>query len=35
MFPIHFIEEALFDVEEITLWYEEQRVGLSYDFELC
>ncbi|MBL7886483.1 MAG: hypothetical protein JNJ52_07025 [Flavobacterium sp.] len=35
MTPIVFIKEALFDVEEIVLWYEEQRQGLSYDFELC
>ena len=27
--------ESLFDIEEIVLWYEEQRLGLSYDFELC
>lgn len=32
---IHFIKEALLDVEDIVLWYEEQRLGLSYDFELC
>ncbi len=30
-----FIQEALFDVEQIVLWYESQRLGLSYDFELC
>jgi plasmid stabilization system protein ParE len=35
MTPVVFIKEALFDVEEIVLWYEEQRKGLSYDFELC
>lgn len=35
MYPVHFIEEALFDVENIILWYEEKRIGLSYDFELC
>ena len=35
MHEIHFIKEALFDIEDIVLWYEEQRVGLSYDFELC
>ena len=35
MTPVVFIKEALFDVEEIVLWYEEQREGLSYDFELC
>jgi plasmid stabilization system protein ParE len=32
---IHFTKEALFDVEDIVFWYEEQRFGLSYDFELC
>jgi toxin ParE1/3/4 len=32
---IQFTREALFDIEEIILWYEEQRIGLSYDFELC
>lgn len=32
---IHFTKEALHDLEEILLWYEEQRLGLSYDFELC
>lgn len=32
---IHFVREALYDIEEIVLWYEEQRAGLSYDFELC
>ena len=35
MNKIHFIKEALFDIEAIVLWYEEQRLGLSYDFELC
>lgn len=35
MNKIHFIKEALFDIESIVLWYEEQRIGLSYDFELC
>lgn len=35
MLPIHFTKGALFDIEDITLWYEEQREGLSYDFELC
>ena len=35
MLPLVFIKEALFDVEEIVLWYEEHREGLSYDFELC
>jgi plasmid stabilization system protein ParE len=32
---LQFTKEALFDIEEIVLWYEEQREGLSYDFELC
>lgn len=35
MYKIHFVKEALFDIEDIVLWYEEQRMGLSYDFELC
>ena len=35
MYKIHFVKEALFDIEDIVLWYEEQRIGLSYDFELC
>ena len=35
MYIIHFTKEALFDIEDIVLWYEEQRIGLSYDFELC
>jgi toxin ParE1/3/4 len=35
MIPVVFIKEALLDVEEIVLWYEDQRKGLSYDFELC
>lgn len=35
MIPVVFIKEALFDIEEIVIWYEEQREGLSYDFELC
>ncbi|WP_432419392.1 type II toxin-antitoxin system RelE/ParE family toxin [Flavobacterium eburneipallidum] len=30
-----FSKEALFDIEAIVLWYENQRLGLSYDFELC
>jgi plasmid stabilization system protein ParE len=32
---IQFTKEALLDIEEIVVWYEEQRVGLSYDLELC
>ena len=35
MIQIQFTKEALFDIEEIILWYEKQREGLSYDFELC
>ncbi|MCD0470294.1 type II toxin-antitoxin system RelE/ParE family toxin [Flavobacterium sp. JAS] len=35
MHRIRFIKEALFDVEDVVIWYEEQRIGLSYDFELC
>ncbi|OYU81462.1 MAG: addiction module toxin RelE [Flavobacterium sp. BFFFF1] len=35
MYQVHFIKEALWDVEDILFWYEEQRKGLSYDFELC
>lgn len=35
MFPLNFMKEALFDIEEIVLWYENIRDGLSYDFELC
>lgn len=35
MRDVHFIKEALWDVEEIIFWYEQQRKGLSYDFELC
>ena len=32
---VRFVKEALFDVEDIVIWYEEKRIGLSYDFELC
>lgn len=35
MHKIQFTKEALFDIETVVLWYEEQRTGLSYDFELC
>lgn len=35
MYRLRFVKEALFDIEDIVLWYEEQRIGLSYDFELC
>ena len=30
-----FTKEALLDFEDIILWYEEQRKGLSFDLELC
>lgn len=30
------VSEAAFnDIKEAGKWYEEQRVGLSFDFELC
>ncbi|MEC4004151.1 type II toxin-antitoxin system RelE/ParE family toxin [Flavobacterium sp. SUN052] len=32
---IEFTKESLLDIEEIVLWYEDQRIGLSFDFELC
>lgn len=35
MHKIQFTKEALFDIEAAVVWYEEQRIGLSYDFELC
>jgi len=35
MLSLRFTDDALFDIEEITKWYEDQRKGLSYDFELC
>ncbi|MBP6039163.1 MAG: type II toxin-antitoxin system RelE/ParE family toxin [Flavobacterium sp.] len=35
MHNLVFSKEALLDIEQITIWYEEQREGLSYDFELC
>jgi hypothetical protein len=35
MHKIRFTSETLFDIEAIVLWYELQRIGLSYDFELC
>lgn len=35
MRDIQFTKEALFDIEAAVLWHEEQRTGLSYDFELC
>ena len=35
MNSIQFTKEALFDIEDIIYWYEDQRKGFSYDFELC
>ncbi|OMQ12776.1 type II toxin-antitoxin system RelE/ParE family toxin [[Flexibacter] sp. ATCC 35103] len=35
MNKIRFVKEALFDIENVVFWYEKQRIGLSYDFELC
>jgi len=35
MYKLVFTKEALLDLEDIVLWYEEQRKGLSFDFELC
>jgi plasmid stabilization system protein ParE len=35
MHKIQFTKETLFDIEAVVIWYEEQRLGLSYDFELC
>ena len=35
MHKLVFTKEALLDIEDIGIWYEEQRIGLSYDFELC
>lgn len=35
MHNLIFTKEALLDIEEIAIWYEKQREGLSYDFELC
>lgn len=35
MHRIGFVKEALFDVEDVVIWCEEQIIGLSYDFELC
>lgn len=35
MFALKLSKEALFDIEDIVLWYESKREGLSYDFELC
>lgn len=35
MHRIRFVKEALFDIEDVVVWYEKQRIGLSYDFELC
>ena len=30
-----FTDEALLDIDDAVLWYENQRKGLSHDFELC
>ena len=35
MTHLKFTKEALFDIENIVLWNDEQREGLSFDFELC
>lgn len=35
MTNIQFTSESLLDIEEIVVWYENQREGLSHDFELC
>ena len=35
MYKLVFTKDALLDLEDIVLWYEEQRKGLSFDFELC
>ncbi|MFP9113072.1 type II toxin-antitoxin system RelE/ParE family toxin [Flavobacterium sp. RHBU_3] len=35
MAGLRFTDDAVKDVEEAILWYEEQRTGLSFDFELC
>ena len=35
MNKVHFTYEALLDIEGIVTYYEKQRPGLSYDFELC
>ena len=35
MYKLQFNQESLFDIEDIVLWYELKRAGLSYDFELC
>ena len=35
MKSLHFTREAILDIEDIIIWYEEQREGLSFDFELC
>ena len=35
MNEIRFTKDAILDIDEIALWYEDKREGLSYDFELC
>lgn len=34
-YKVRLTKDALLDIEDIVIWYEEQREGLSYDFELC
>ena len=29
------LKKLFFGIEEIIFWYEDQREGLSFDFELC
>lgn len=35
MHPLVISEDARLDILEAILWYENQRTGLGYDFELC
>ncbi len=35
MNKLQFTSHALCDIEDIVMWYEFRRIGLSYDFELC
>jgi len=35
MNSIQFTKESFFDLLDIVTWYEDQRKGLSHDFELC
>jgi len=32
---VEFTDDAVLDIEEAVLWYENKRSGLSLDFELC